>query len=208
MNDKDFIVYKHTSPSGKAYVGITCQQPTHRWRYGKGYKFNQHFTSAVEKYGWDNFKHEILFSGLTEKEAQKKEVDIIEKYNLTDRRYGYNITPGGTSSSGMKGKKHSEATKRKMSLAHKGFKHTEESRQRMCDAQKGHKVTKAATEAHIRARSIPVLCVETGVIYKNAQDVERFFGVNPRHIYEVCKGKTNRKTAGGFHWKQVSVREV
>lgn len=42
MNDKRlFIVYKHVSPSGKVYVGITSQQPEDRWgSSGQGYADN------------------------------------------------------------------------------------------------------------------------------------------------------------------------
>lgn len=27
----NYYVYKHTSPSGKCYIGITCQNPEKRW---------------------------------------------------------------------------------------------------------------------------------------------------------------------------------
>lgn len=34
----NYCVYKHTSPSGKVYIGITNQKPTRRWREGEGYR--------------------------------------------------------------------------------------------------------------------------------------------------------------------------
>lgn len=46
---KKFIVYKHTSPNGKIYIGITSQVPNHRWRNGNGYKTNPYFTRAIKK---------------------------------------------------------------------------------------------------------------------------------------------------------------
>lgn len=33
----NYCVYKHTSPSGKVYVGITKLKPKYRWNNGKGY---------------------------------------------------------------------------------------------------------------------------------------------------------------------------
>ena len=30
---KKWIVYKHTSPSGKVYIGITSNSPEKRWIY-------------------------------------------------------------------------------------------------------------------------------------------------------------------------------
>ena len=35
----NYTVYKHTSPHGKVYIGITSQSPIRRWRKdGSGYK--------------------------------------------------------------------------------------------------------------------------------------------------------------------------
>ena len=67
MQDKRFYLYRHTTPSGKIYIGITCQKPENRWNNGGGY-FNAVKTplkSSIIKYGWENIKHEILFSNLT-----------------------------------------------------------------------------------------------------------------------------------------------
>ena len=46
----NIYIYKHTSPSGKVYIGQTCQKPEHRWDNGKGYK-SGYFASAIKKYG-------------------------------------------------------------------------------------------------------------------------------------------------------------
>lgn len=97
MENKSFKVYMHTSPSGKRYIGITCQvDPKRRWgSNGCGYSDNEYFWRAIRKNGWQNFKHEILFEGLTEKEAKEKEIELIALYDTTNQSNGYNITPGG-----------------------------------------------------------------------------------------------------------------
>ena len=116
-NDKEYFVYKHTSPSNKNYIGITRQNPpSKRWANGNGYEYNTHFHRAILKYGWANFKHEILFSGLTAKEAEEKERELIAYYNSADRNFGYNIDLGGCGAG-----KISEVTKEKMSIAHMGI---------------------------------------------------------------------------------------
>ncbi len=69
----EYCVYKHTSPNGKVYIGITRQNPIKRWMNGKGYAHNTHFYNAILKYGWSNFRHEILFTGLTREDACQKE---------------------------------------------------------------------------------------------------------------------------------------
>lgn len=109
--EKTYCVYKHTSPSGKSYIGITSMSPpSKRWKNGKGYSHNTYFTNAINKYGWDNFKHEIIKDNLTEEEAEVLERELIEKYNTFDSNKGYNCTSGGEI-----GKQHTEETRRKQS---------------------------------------------------------------------------------------------
>lgn len=113
-----YCVYKHTSPSGKVYIGITGKNPVERWRSGKGYKSNPHFSNAVIKYGWDNFKHEILFDNLTQEEAKSKEIELITSYRSNESRFGYNRSGGGEPF--FQGKFSKEA-RLKLSLSHKGL---------------------------------------------------------------------------------------
>lgn len=93
--DKIYIVYEHISPSNKKYIGITCQTPEQRWRNGNGYKQSTAFYNAIQKYGWENFQHNILFENLTAEEAIEKEKELIQKYKTFDKNYGYNILSGG-----------------------------------------------------------------------------------------------------------------
>lgn len=120
----DYKVYKHTTPSGKVYIGITCQDIEKRWEHGKGYKRNAHFYSAIEKYGWENISHEILFKNLTKEEAAAKEIELIAKFKSNDREFGYNKSKGGEKSA--EGVKRSAETRKKMSEAKKGTKQSPE----------------------------------------------------------------------------------
>lgn len=90
----DYSVYCHTLPSGRKYVGISCN-PVRRWNNGKGYKKNYLFYRAIEKYGWDNIEHSILHEGLTLKEAKAIEKKLIAEWKLTDAEYGLNLSGGG-----------------------------------------------------------------------------------------------------------------
>lgn len=116
--DKKWCVYIHTNKiNGKKYIGITSRKPNVRWgKDGKGYKEGK-FRYAIQKYGWNNFEHEIVASNLTKEEADNMEVELIEKFNTRDDKYGYNMAVGGNSSAGFT---HTEETKLKCSLAHKG----------------------------------------------------------------------------------------
>lgn len=120
MAEKNFVLYKHTCPNGKIYIGITCNKLYRRWQNGKGYHHNKHFTNAINKYGWENIKHEVLFENLTKEEAEQKEIELIAKYDLTNRKKGYNCDNGGLL--GSYGHKVDENARKKISKANKGRK--------------------------------------------------------------------------------------
>lgn len=97
--EKLFTVYRHISPSNKVYIGITCQKPTARWQNGNSYRDSVIFKRAIRKYGWKNFKHEILFSNVTENKAKQLEVSLIRHYK--NLGLSYNITDGGDGVTGF-----------------------------------------------------------------------------------------------------------
>ena len=106
--ENNYIVYMHVSPSDKRYIGITSQKPERRWKNGIGYKSNEHFYRAIEKYGWDNFQHIIIAKGLTKEEAEWLEIELIREWGTTNFKKGYNKSKGGESN---KGYKHTEEWK-------------------------------------------------------------------------------------------------
>ena len=90
-----YTVYKLTSPSDKVYIGITSRSVKDRWSNGKGYKQCPAIYNAIQKYGWGNFKKEILFEDMSEIEAKNFETMMIRSFQSNDARYGYNLTEGG-----------------------------------------------------------------------------------------------------------------
>lgn len=78
------------------YIGITGKKPEERWSVkGNGYQ-GQVFYKAIKKYGWDNFDHEIIASGLTKEEAENFEILLIMKLDTTNNEKGYNMDNGGS----------------------------------------------------------------------------------------------------------------
>ena len=114
--ERNYTVYMHINKkNGKKYIGITKQNPQKRWKSnGIGY-CGQLFYNAIEKYGWDNFEHIILFENKTQEEAEKLEVELIKSYKSTNKKHGYNRENGGNSRG-----KHSEETKQMLSVMNKG----------------------------------------------------------------------------------------
>ncbi|MCR5191741.1 MAG: hypothetical protein K6D59_00425 [Bacteroidales bacterium] len=111
--NRSYYVYKHTNLiNGKVYIGKCYRKPSYRWGIdGSGYlrcsrghnKVDQrHFASAIKKYGWDNFKHDILFKNLTADEASQIETLMIATYESNKPDKGYNMTMGGEGCAGRK----------------------------------------------------------------------------------------------------------
>lgn len=113
-----YSVYKHTSPSGKVYIGVTSQIPEKRWQNGLGYRTQAKFYRAICKYGWESFTHEVLYRDLTYDEATLKEKELILTYRSTDNRYGYNVESGGNLR-----KEVSQETRHKLSVLYKQEKY-------------------------------------------------------------------------------------
>lgn len=118
-----YSLYRHVSPSGKVYVGITHTKPEYRWNHGKGYHGDKQrlISNAIKKYGWDNISHEVIFTGLEPEQAKRLEIFFIAVYKSLG--ISYNLTDGGDGALGNKyrlGKKWSEEDRRKMSEQRKG----------------------------------------------------------------------------------------
>lgn len=118
MTDAIFVVYRHVAPNGKSYIGQTLNlsKRNHGHQSKTGCRA---FHAAINKYGWDNFTHEVLAEGLTLAEANTIEAEMISKYN-TIAPHGYNLRSGGDNS------RHSDETKALQRVAKLGRRHTPE----------------------------------------------------------------------------------
>ena len=221
---KKYCVYKHTCPNGKVYVGITCRKPEIRWNHGAGYS-TQLFGRAVEKYGWDNIRHEILIEGLSKEEACAEEQRMIAEYGSTDPGRGYNLTSGGEHYNPTKewreklsgslrdyyrahpeagakisesqiGRKASDATRRKMSESRRAYlEQHPEERKRCGDSFRNKKRTRENIEKIREANSKPVKCVETGEIFASTKDAAARLGITRTAVTNQLRGRS--KTCGG-----------
>jgi len=92
-----FTVYEHINKeNSKRYIGITSKDiNTRSGKNGLGYKGSTYFYNAINKYGWDNFEHNILKVELSDEEAKNLEIKLIAKYKTTNSEYGYNLMHGG-----------------------------------------------------------------------------------------------------------------
>ena len=183
--ETNYKVYVHISPNGKRYYGITKQEPKKRWQNGKKYGNNDHFTNAINYYGWDNFDHIVIARGLTEEEAKWLEIELIREFDTTNRDKGYNITKGGE---GTNGYKHTEETRKNISKIHKGKTLSDETRKKLSESHKGKNNPSAKR----------IYCVELDMYFDTVTEASEYVGCHRSNISSVLIG--NRKTCKGYHW--------
>lgn len=129
----ELVIYKLTSPSGKSYIGQT-RNFRMRCNEHKSSKHCTRLTSAIKKYGFNSFTHQILESGLTIDQANILEEKYIKEHS-TIHPNGYNLASGGMSS------RHNEDTKKLISSIQKGRIKSEEERRKISESNKGKKVS-------------------------------------------------------------------
>ena len=205
----NYIVYKHTAPNGKSYIGITRQTLEKRSMNGSGYIKSSAFYRAICKYGWESFSHEILESGLSFEEACDKERYYIKLYRSRTTENGYNLDDGGKAHHTI-----SEETRQKLRKARLGAKmppRSEEYRKRLSVALTGRKFSPEHCANISKAKSGPstsgknnshpraVLCVETGVVFDTVKEAGEFKGGSSKNIIACCRGRL--RTSGGYHWR-------
>lgn len=140
----------YTFPNGKRYIGKTKRSLSKRQgSFFNGYKHCTLLWNAIQKYGIENIKQEILFENdMTDESASRIEQSCILMFKTNANRfnnpsYGYNLTDGGDGLSGWTpneeqyekrveqlrelhrkqiGSHLSEETRRKISESHTGVK--------------------------------------------------------------------------------------
>ena len=202
MNGKHFI-YTHTSPSGKVYVGQTVNIKR-RWGYnGEHYKNKKKdgsyiqisFARAIDKYGWDNFRHEIILENISKSEADYAEKYLIRWYKI--HGISYNITEGGEGTLGFvqvftperraaisefmrhhhprKGKHHTPETMAKIIAANRNRVYTPEQRAAMAErARKNFAGYSSTPEARKRLSEYRKSHPETWIGGWNKQEVHQY----------------------------------
>ena len=204
----NYCVYKHTSPSGKVYIGQTSINPLDRWQNGKGYK-KQAFYNAIKKYGWENIKHEILYDNLTKEEATKKEIEMISFYKSTNKNFGYNISPGGEDGYNELWNDETyrtakiEERKRRWDDDDYRERHKKSMEKAMNNPSYKNKQAKRTKERWENGEfkdifCKKVLCLETGIVYESSKKAHELTGICRTDINKCCNKQM--LTANGYHW--------
>lgn len=185
-----YCVYKHTAPNGKVYIGQTKAGAQNRWANGKGYTCHRHgwFWKAIEKYGWENIKHEIIYDNLSKELADYYEKFFINLYQSTDKRYGYNCQTGGS----------------------RDYKYSDESRKKISEGLKkhyainGHPFTDKARKALMKRQGRQIVQYDLDghkiAEYQSAFEASQKTGISNSKINGVVRDPKRNRQTGGFMW--------
>lgn len=160
------VVYKLTSPSGKVYIGQTTNWLKRVSYYSGCHCKNQHkLYHAIKKYGWVNFRVDLIERAYFKEELDFLEALWIEMLGAMDQSIGYNLCTGGCTRGEL-----SAESKAKYRASVLG--------------QVRPSVAKANNPAARR-----VLCVTTGVAYSCMSEAQAATGAHVSAICNCCRCK-------------------
>ena len=194
------IIYKYTSPSNKVYIGQTVDEQgrisKHKWQAKNNPK--DYFHKALAKYGFNNFKYEVLFyTKSNSKENLKVILNTMEKYYI--KKYqsnikGYNLTDGGEGILNA-----STETRDKIRKANLGRKKS---------STQIRKISNTLKEGYASGR-IKVMGAKKVIVYLNGKfykqydscaDASRELGTSKTSIANVLAGRA-KQTKQGYTFK-------
>ena len=180
---KNYKVYLIKDLEDKiVYVGLTGGTLSKR--------FSQHVSKR--KLNRKHYKIVLVQENLNLEQAVILEELLIVQYDT--RKNGFNISPksiNGYSNT------HSDEMKAKWSEDRKGKKVSEEHAAKNRIARLGHKNSPEHQAKIIKPK--PVMCLETGKVYKSAREAAKDLNLQYSKISLVCTGQ--RSHTGGYHFK-------
>jgi group I intron endonuclease len=139
---RDWAIYKVTSPTGRVYIGVTCNLKKRRQAYSSlDCKSQPVLFSSLKKYGFSNHQFNIVDTFTSSHAfAQGKEMFWIKSFMSNGFKYpeqrGMNRSDGGQGTIGFK---MSDEQKQAQSKRISGFKHTDEAKRKIAEAGKGNR---------------------------------------------------------------------
>lgn len=147
-NKKSGVYQIRNKINNKLYIGssvnIQKRFRCHKTDLNKGRHHNRYLQRAWNKYKEDSFEFIILEFVNNKDELLKMEQKYMDELRSYEGDIGYNNSKKAGNCLGVK---HTDETKKKMSISSTGFKHTEETKEKISKAHKG-KVPKPFSLEH------------------------------------------------------------
>lgn len=138
-----YSIYKVTNlVNNKIYIGFDSNWPSRKKGHKKSsfnpnaHSYNVMFHCAIRKYGWENFKWELIYQSKDGEHClNTMETHFIkENDSICYNGKGYNMSFGGD---GNLGYRHTEQTKKIMSEKRKGVSKSEDHKKKISKSHKG-----------------------------------------------------------------------
>lgn len=220
-----FIYMTKNNINGKLYIGqhtrtMNPKDINDSWYLGSGDALHM----AIAKYGEENFTREIIYECESKSELDYMEKVFINYYNAVKNEDFYNIAGGGQGvGSGenhpMYGKHHTAEAKHKISEATRGENnpmygknHTDETKKKISMSKIGVAIPHTEEWNHKigLSNSKPVAQYnedgELLAVFRSRTEAEEITGIQHQCIGKCVRGE--RKTAGGYVWKDVGINEL
>lgn len=215
------IIYMYTSPSGKLYIGQTINETRRKSQHRiDTIKTDTYFGRALRKYGYDNFKYEVLFKVKSEDKRRLKIIlDLMEKkyishYKSNQPETGYNLNKGGDGNLGFN---HTPETIEVIRQASIDYFSNPENREKLSQTRKQHCEThkpqppkwteERILETRLKQTNRKIvlqydlkfnLLNRFNSIGEAAKSLEGTFKTNSTRISECCNNKA--KTFRSYIW--------
>lgn len=184
--EKTYIIYGHQNNLTKIwFIGRISQKSKSRWKNGCRYKNNPKFLDAINKYGWDNFRHIIFEENVLEELADERECHYIRLYDSIEN--GYNLSSNN---------EYLEELKQIMSESRNEPKSFSFSLPSISQTKIKSRISKQAKSNDSRR----VRCVETKETFSSIAEAAIKADIkNSSSISSCCSNRS--KTAAGYHWE-------
>ena len=193
------IIYKITNLiNDKVYVGQTMQKLSTRISRHLNGRGSRILKAAVEKYGKDNFKIEVIATASSIERLNALENQLIKACNSISPN-GYNIRSGGGA-----GHTCNAELKTLISKSTKVAMACPILRKKLSDAKIGKSFTNAGSfKQGQQIRNTPIHCIETGEVFTNQLATAAKLGVSRAAISAHITGRN--KTVKNLTFKLVKV---
>jgi len=186
--------------TGAKYVGqskdIKRRMMEHRTPHSSLKSKNKKFADDIAKYGIERFEFEVLEECPVERllETEKKWIEILKPEYNTVGRYFTDDTKKKISQTLKKHWEHMPNDAKQRIITHN-----------LIGPRKGHKVSENTRqklrEVNLEKRTYSVKVVETGIVYRGAQECAAALGCSYYSVLNQLSGKT--KTTKGYHLERV-----
>jgi len=177
-------IYKISSPTNKIYIGQSKNIISNRLNhYINNNCSNQiKLYNSIKKYGWEQHIFEIIEECSLD-QLNEREIYWGLFYNTLDPKIGLNLKLGNER--GI----FSEETKNKMSKSSLGKPKSQKHKENISKSRLGLKFSQEHTNNMSKSRfKYSIMCLETKIIYKSANQASKELNVASASIIKVCRG--------------------